>query len=239
MALPFENYTDLLNNVGSWLDRVGDQTVTDAFPAWLALCEARIKRQQRWFVQFYSLVNNNVPLAITGQPMSLPTYVRDIESMWAATSTKKNPIDVVTPEQWRVFAGYNNDAVGFPKKATLVPEMDSWLVDPTANDPVAKTGSRLYLWPQPIPDGSFSIDFKYIRDLPALTPTSSHGLFVRHPDLYLYGTLVEAATFLQHDDRIELWDGRFEQAMEEINRERERAELSASLKEVALDVHFG
>lgn len=238
MAL--KTFNDLQAAVLDWLNRTGDAAITARVPDWIALCEARIRRQQEWFVQYYSLSNGGTPLAITANPQVLPDHIKNIEAIWAATSVYKHPIEVVTPEAWRSFAAGNGDVQGgIPRKAVVVPQMDSWMVDATTEHPPVRSGSQLFLWPRPATDGSFFIDIKYLRDIDPLTPSVTNGLYVRHPDLYLYGTLCESAPFLQHDQRLDMWESRYQAAIKEINVERERAEYSASKKSVQLPFTLG
>ena len=46
----------------------------------------------------------------------------------------------------------------------------------------------------------------------------TNWLLTKHPDLYLFASLVEAAGFLQDDPRISVWDARLQQAMSLVNR---------------------
>ncbi len=237
--MAFQTRDDLVSAVLDWLNRTGDTALAARVPDWIALCESRIRRLQEWFVQYYSLANSGNPLDITANPQPLPDHIKDVEAIWAATGTHKHPIEVVTPEAWRCLAVGNNDVAGIPRKAVIVPQMDSWMIDPDGAGAQTRTGSNLYLWPRPVTDGSFKIDLKYLRDIDPLTSTVVNGLYVRHPDLYLYGTLAESAPFLQHDERLDLWESRFATAIKEINIERERAEYSASKKSVNLPFTLG
>ena len=234
----FQTYPDLLNAVTNWLNRQGDSDVEARIPDWIALGEARIRRQQTWFEQFYSLANAGSPLAVTAHPFELPSYVRDVKTMWNSTSSVQGEIEILTPASWRSFVASNGDAQGVPRKAVIVPHMDAWLVDPDVAGPIVKHGAKVYLWPRPVIDGTWKIDFEFIRDLDPLQANVLNGLYLRHPDLYLYATLCESAPYLQHDERLPLWEARYNQAIAEINVERERAKFSASRKRVQLPVSF-
>jgi hypothetical protein len=233
-------YDDLQDEViNGWLDREGDDDAVARFPTWLALCEARIRRQQEWFRQIYSLANSGDPLSITAYPMELPNFVREVTTMWNATDDAHGEIEIVTPSAWRGFTSLNSSTGNArANKAVIVPQMDSFLVDPDGVGVETLHGAYLYLHPRVVIDGSYKVDFEYIRDLPPLTANVTNGLFIRHPDLYLYGTLVETAPYYEHDERLPLWEQRFTQAIAEINRERERAQFSASRKRIQLPRSF-
>jgi hypothetical protein len=231
----FTTYDKLVQSVLGWLNREGDDEIEARVPDWIALAEARIRRQQEWFRQIYSLANAGVSLPITAYPMQLPKYVREVTAIWNTNQLSHGEIEILTPSAWRGFVQINSALGTLPRKAVIVPQMDRYMQDTAAG--VAQ-GPFLYLWPQPPTDGSLSVDFEYIRDLDPITTSAVNGLFLRHPDLYLYGTLAESAPYLQHDERTTIWDGRFEQAVKEINIERERAQFSASRKRPTLPRKF-
>lgn len=239
--MAFQTYDDLKTAVTAWLNREGDTDIATRLPDLIALGEARIRRQQEWFEQFYSLANAGAPLAITAYPQELPSYIKNVKTIWNSTAIAWGEIEVVTPANWRSFVASNANAGpnGIPTKAIIVPQMDSWLVDPDNAGGLTKHGANLYLWPRPATDGTVLIDLEYIRDLDPLTATQLNGLYLRHPDLYLYATLCESAPYLQHDERLPLWEARFNQAIAEINLERERAKFSASRKRIQLPRAFG
>lgn len=217
--MAFTTYADLQAAVANWLNR---DDLTDRVPEFIVLAEARIRRNQHWFKQLYSVANGGVPFTVTTQPQALPAYVKEVIAMWASSAVYRHTLDVVTPEAWRDRACANNDVVGIPRVAMIAPQMDTWL---------GSAGSQLFLWPRP--NAAFDIDFQFIRDLTPLA-TAVGPLFARHPDLYLYGALAESAPFLQHDERLPVWNDRYTAAELEITREAERAQYSASSKLVRL-----
>lgn len=54
-------------------------------------------------------------------------------------------------------------------------------------------------------DGAGDIAGTYYQRLPGLEANTTNWLLEQHPDLYLFGTLVEAALWMQDDSRIPLW----------------------------------
>ena len=49
-----------------------------------------------------------------------------------------------------------------------------------------------------------------------------------HPDIYLYGALLQSAPFLKDDARVPIWDGLYQRAIEALNLESDRAEISGA-----------
>lgn len=77
-----------------------------------------------------------------------------------------------------------------------------------------------------IEDGSISfapsnstaaIRMVYRRTIPALSDSNTtNWLLDRAPDVYLYGSLVQASAFLAEDDRLSLWKSAFDEAIAEL-----------------------
>ena len=60
----------------------------------------------------------------------------------------------------------------------------------------------------PIPDKQYTIEIMYYAKIPKLSssvPTS--WLLADHPDLYLYGALLNASPYMKDDERIPIWQG--------------------------------
>lgn len=218
----YSSYLELKQAIARWLNREDDPDIDARAAEFIALCEARIRRNQEWFTEVWSLQNSGEPYAITDEdPIELPAYIDSITDVWLDTGVRKRPIPVVTLAEWRDRVASNEDATGIPQLATMVSRKSAGL------------GPVLYLWPRPAGtvDDPFLIDFQYVRSVPELsTDFASNGMITRHPDLYLYGALVESAPFYEHDERLALWETRYAQAMAEINIEHERTMFGATLK---------
>jgi hypothetical protein len=65
----------------------------------------------------------------------------------------------------------------------------------------------------PAPDGAYDAELVYHRKVPALSASQpTNWLLAAGPDLYLYGSLLEAAPFLISDERVALWSTAFDAA---------------------------
>jgi hypothetical protein len=81
-------------------------------------------------------------------------------------------------------------------------------------------GDSINVWPRY--DGSLTLD--YFQTIPPLDCASAtNWLLTKHPELYLYGALVEAATFMMDDGRMATWGGLYDQAMQAAMKEGELA----------------
>ncbi len=62
-----------------------------------------------------------------------------------------------------------------------------------------------------------NVTFKYFAKVPALSVSATtNWLLTAHPDLYLFGSLVEAEAFGVNDERIGLWKSRRDEIFTEI-----------------------
>lgn len=83
---------------------------------------------------------------------------------------------------------------------------------------------------RPAPDAGrpMSLDIAYYARIPPLEAVERNWLLDRHPDLYLYGALLEAEAFIVNPDKIALWRGLFEQSLDAVNDEDRHVRWSGS-----------
>ena len=75
----------------------------------------------------------------------------------------------------------------------------------------------------PTPDSSYTGVLHYYAKLPALADdNTSNWLLAAAPDVYLYGSLIHSAPFLQEDARLNTWAGMYAAAVKNLN-DRERS----------------
>jgi hypothetical protein len=76
----------------------------------------------------------------------------------------------------------------------------------------------------PLPDQEYEIEVVYYQSIPKLTTNNqTNWLLTRHPDVYLYGTLMQAAPYLKNDDRVGLWSAALTSILDDIRIADERA----------------
>jgi hypothetical protein len=77
----------------------------------------------------------------------------------------------------------------------------------------SQDGNNLYL--QTVVDGVKTLTMYYFTELDGLSSLNqSNWVLEEYPTIYLYATLVEAAMYMQDDDRLSLFEQRFQQAMQ-------------------------
>ena len=84
---------------------------------------------------------------------------------------------------------------------------------------------------RPIDDTALELD--YFQKIPALASGSDSGtnwLLAAHPDLYLFGALVEAETFGVNDERAPLWKGRRDEIFDEVEKLSNRTRGTGAIR---------
>ncbi len=80
----------------------------------------------------------------------------------------------------------------------------------------------------PVPDSEYTLEIVYYQALPALADNTTNWLLDSHPDIYLYGSLLQSAPYLQADERIGVWSGKFQQILEQLKTSDEKARFSGT-----------
>ena len=80
----------------------------------------------------------------------------------------------------------------------------------------------------PVPDAEYTLEIVYYQALPALADNTTNWLLDSHPDIYLYGSLMQSAPYLQADERIGVWAGKFQQILEQLKTSDEKARFSGT-----------
>lgn len=86
---------------------------------------------------------------------------------------------------------------------------------------------QIAVWPGPGEATTLTLRYTQRFDLLNL---GSNWILDNHPDAYLFGALVEASAFMVEDERIGLWQSRFNDVMDEINREGVSNAMSGPLQ---------
>jgi len=69
-----------------------------------------------------------------------------------------------------------------------------------------------------VPDSAYSVEMIYYAKVTTLSSTNqSNGILTECPDLYLYGALLEAETFLDNDERLPTWRAAFDTGLADAN----------------------
>ena len=171
--------------------------LTAQIPDFILLAETQLNRQLRT----RDMLARQYTSA-TSQYLALPSDYAGIKSIQLNTSPVTR-LDYAPPES--MADRLNTHSIGKPQIYTIV-------------------NNQIEL--APAPDATYELEIVYWQRLPALASNSTNWLLTKHPDVYLYGSLLQAAPYLRDDDRIQVWQGLQQAALNDINIDNERAERS-------------
>jgi len=204
--MAISNYSELKTAIASWLDRTD---LTDIIPDFIALAETRHKRDFK-IRRMETRVTANT---IDGSEFyTLPDDYVAMRNIKLNTDPK-TPLEFLTPEIMdRLNAGSSK---GTPKAYTI-------------------KGNNIEL--RPIPDSAYQIEVSYYKHFTALSDSNTtNDMLTHHPDIYLYGALVEAEPYLQNDKRIQVWSGYYDRAKQDIITSNERDRHSGTTPVTRID----
>jgi hypothetical protein len=79
----------------------------------------------------------------------------------------------------------------------------------------------------PIPDGEYTAELVYYAKLSKLSDTNTtNWLLTQAPDVYLYGSLLQAAPYLQDDARISVWSSLYQAGPDQLQIADDRGSTS-------------
>ena len=192
------SYSDMKSLIARRLHR---SDLTSYIPDYITMAEARIYRELR-VRQMEATFSWSVSSGAIDLP---PSY---LELKYAYVSGSPNTKLQRKDAEW-IYAAYpTRSAEGTPKF-------------------IARDGSSFIFGPYP--DSAYTIAGIYFKKLTALSDSNtSNWLITDVPDLLLYAALVEASTDIVKDERIPLWEGKYQQTKRRIEIEAENEETSGS-----------
>ena len=200
------SYTLLKSAVADWLNRTD---LTSQIPDFITLFEASIRDHNAVSTQTV-----DATLTLNAVEVSLPSDFREPRSLYFADNTNLvyGPIAILggpeAVEQWRQLNGLTS---GRPQVAAI-------------------TGGATTLRLAPTPDTSYTATLEYFAFLTPLSATvASNFLLASYPNVYLYGTLMQAESFLKNDERVTMWKAMYEQALEQLELRMNREAWGAPL----------
>ena len=203
-------FAELQASCASFLNRAD---LTTVIPDFITLFEARAKRELReWLTTTVTATN------VTAD-YTLPVTVADVLGVWlndGPSGAHNKPLHMITGEEYHSWMELDATA-GTP--AELV------FVDYDADAP--STILRFYR-PASSTGPIANLKADVVKALPALSASQTTNALLREaPDAYLFGTLAESAPYLQHDERLPLWEARAKKAMRELRVLTERRRYGA------------
>ena len=198
--MAISTFAELKTATANWLDR---SDLTDRIPEFIALAEARFNRILR--IRDMETVSTAISTAAGTREYSLPTGFVQMKE-FHLTTDPLTPLAYITPEMMtRIWAGSGQ---GKPEVFTIIAD-----------------NVRL----GPNPDAVYTTSMLYYKTFTALSDNATtNDMLTNNPDVYLYGTLLEAEPFIMNDQRVQLWGMAFEKAIGDIQNQDNKDRHSGS-----------
>ena len=195
--MAISTFTELKTAVADWLNRT-DLTAT--IQNFIVLAEAEFNRRLR-----SAAMIARADATIDAQYTALPSDFVEMRSLYIKTNPLKK-LKFISIEELaqKKAAGYTTS--GTPRYFAIVGDTFECL---------------------PAPGEDFTAELVYYQKLAALSDANtSNWVLSSHPDVYLYGALMQAAPYLQDDQRISVWGALAEKSVNQLMLADERAEYS-------------
>ena len=202
--MAISTFAELNTAAANWLDR---SDLTDRIPEFIALAEARFNRVLR--IRDMETVSTAISTTAGTREYSLPTGFVQMKEFHLTTDPITSLV-YITPEMMsRMWAG---STTGKPTVFTIIAD-----------------NVRL----GPSPDAVYTTSMLYYKTFTALSDSNTTSeMLTNNPDVYLYGTLLEAEPFIMNDQRVPLWLAAFEKAVSDIQNQDNKDRHSGSLLRV-------
>jgi hypothetical protein len=190
-------YAELKTSIGDWLNR---SDLTSVIPDFISLAEAQIERTLR---ARQMIVRANA--SFDAQYGAVPSDFLEAKSLKLTSTNPQTPlsflsIDALDAEMTKYTAS------GKPRFFGVV-------------------GGQLRI--VPTPDATYTTELTYYAKLSKLsTSNTNNWLLTSSPDIYLYGSLLQAAPYLQDDARIQVWATLYERALNDLQTADDRSASS-------------
>jgi len=188
-------YDSLVENVQSYLER-SDAATINKIPLFIMLAEQIIASQ----IKFLGNLTVNTSTMVAGENViNKPARWHKTVSMNITVAGKRQPVLLRKPEYLREY--WPNPAQEDVPKFYADYDYTHWLIAPT-------------------PDADYNFEVLYYERLQPLDSSNQTNWFTQYaPQALLYGTLLQAMPFLKNDDRVQLWQTLYGQAMEILKAE--------------------
>ena len=194
------NYTDLQTTIADTLNR---DDVTSVIPTFIAMAEAQMSRDIRhWRMETRSNGVQDAGDAYMQVPANWVETVR-----FSVTDKGTSPIAMSDSTTMAENRAKYNDQYGTPTDYTL-------------------EAGQFHLYPTPIEQTN--VELIYIAQIPDLATNTTNWLLSYAPDVYLYGSLLHSAPYLQDDARVAVWAQLYSAGVTRLNEASNSAKHSGS-----------
>jgi hypothetical protein len=190
-------YTELKSSLADWLNR---QDLTSTIPDFISLAEAQAERQLR------------TRQMIVRATATIETEYGALPGDFLETKSLKLNTNPITALQFDTV-----DAMDFLKSTRYLSSGQPKLF--------SIVGAQIRVLP--VPDTAYTAELIYYAKLSKLSSTNAtNWLLTQAPDVYLYGSLLQAAPYLQDDARIPVWSSLYQAGLDQLQIADDRGSTS-------------
>jgi hypothetical protein len=144
---------------------------------------------------------------VAAASVALPDDLWELRAVWIERDPRQ-PLEEVTQAVLR--GRYGAQATGLPQV-------------------FAVSGGDLLL--APAPDSAFPLVLTYKQTIPALSDAvPTNWLLTKHPDIYLWAALLAAEAYLVNDERLAVWKGALDEAIDELMQAGDRKRFVGGMR---------
>lgn len=199
--MSISTFSELKTAIADTLNR---QDLTATIPNFITLCESRCNRTLRT----RDMRTRNAAYSISTALTALPAACREVVKVRLTSTSPSKPLKYRTPEDADMLLEEIGDVTGEPDWYTI---------------------EGGYLEVVRPPGTTYTAELVYYANLTALSDAApSNWLLSKHPDAYLYGSLVHSAPYLKDDERLGIWAGLFDSIISDIRLEDERSNYGST-----------
>lgn len=197
--MAISTYTDLKTSIASWLNR---DDLTSVIPDFISLAEAGINRDLR----HYKMIER-ADATLDSRYVQLPAdWMETVR--FSITSGNTYRLELVSRDDMLEYRQKTANTSGRPRF-------------------YANIGDTIEVFPTP--DADYTMQLQYYSKTPALSDSNaSNWLLLDAPDVYLYGTLIQSAPYLQDDARTQTWAALYAAALQSLQKASDDTRFAGS-----------
>jgi hypothetical protein len=193
------SYATLKTEVAAWIKR---SDLTSVIPGLIQFAEGRIYRDLR-----IACMETALSATMSSGAIAVPTGYVELKNAYIVGSSAQ-PL-LRRDAEW-IYGNYpTRSASGLPKY-------------------IGREGSNFIFGPYP--DSDYSVAGIYYKRLDALSDTNTTNWFITNaPELLLFATLCEAEPYLVNDPRLVVWERKYAQVKDALQRQEDNEAFSGSV----------
>ena len=199
--MSLSTYSEIKTSIANYLNR---DDLTSVIPDFISLTENRLDRELRVRV---NMTRAETTTTASASFYNLPSDLIELRNITYETSDSNNYVlDYLSPESGsREYGAYTS---GYPRAYTNL-------------------GKDIKLYPTP--DSTYTLGINYYSKLSPLSDSvTSNNILASFPDLYLFGSCLEGAIYLNDTEQTQRFMAIFQKALDEERAAEEAARYSGS-----------